>query len=236
MVAVHPTGEWLVAAGWRGTVHLITLNKGVVDKVYTYKSPVQGLKILACALARQSDRFIAGGERKVYLFTKASMMDAGGPHPVDQVDTPNGGTSDDVRWMAMSGDGTLVTVVQNLGHDIAGLLLTFECDGQQLRKLRKPKVLRFNPNSTSIDDNRKFITVADGHPVGTPGTFYVLDANSGEILMQKETRDMNWPMVLSANGAAAIAGSDTGEVFYFDPHARRARQASQTAAEPVLTS
>lgn len=215
MVCVHPSGKWLIASGAGGAVHLVTLNGQAIGQKVTWTSTVPGIELLACALARQGDSFVAGGKNKVYLFTMASMTASGGPHPVDQFDTPSGGTTDDVRWLAMSGDGSLVTVVQNLGHDLAGLLLTLSTNGGHLKTVRPPQHLNYNPNSTSIDDSGQFITAADGHPFNAPGTYYLYRAADGQQLAAVTTPQMNWPMVISANGLAACAGSDNGSVHYF---------------------
>jgi len=215
MVAVHPTGKWLIASGASGKVHFVTISKTGIDHVYTWTSPVNGIELLACALARNGDAFVAGGKNKIYAFTVASMTADAGPQPVDHFDTPSGGTSDDVRWLAMSADGSLVSVVQNLGHDIAGLLITLSNTAGHLKQLRSPQHLNHNPNSTSIDDAGRFITVADGHPFNSPGTFYLFQASDGRKLAEIPTDQMNWPMVISADGSAVAAGNDDGKVFYF---------------------
>jgi WD40 repeat protein len=222
MVAVHPSGEYLIAAAWKSKFYLVTLNKGAVDKVFTWTAQGPKLELLACALASDNgvDRFVVAGHNKVFLLTKSSMMAPGGPQYVDVYETPSGGTYRDIRWLAMSGDGSLVTVVQNLGDDQNGTLLTLSCDGNSLTELRPPATLRFNPNSTSISADGALITAADGHPVKAPGTFYIIRASDGAVLMQHPTDDMNWPMVISKDGTAAAAGSDlfTGDnLFYFTP-------------------
>jgi hypothetical protein len=217
MVAVHPSGQWLVACGWRGKVHLVTLNGGSVGQIFTWTAPNPGLKFLTCALAASSDSFVVGGRNKVYLFSKASMTAGAGSRYVDQFDTPTGGTSEDVRSVAISSDGKLISVVQNLGYDLTGLLLVLSNNNGNLTELRPPQTLQHNPNSTSIDSAGKFITVADGHPVGTPGTYYLFRASDGTGLWEFPTSEMSWPMAMSGDGASACGGSDNGMVYYFLP-------------------
>ena len=216
MVAVHPSGDWLIACGREGKVHLVTLDTGA-PRLFTWTAPASNWKLLACALAASTNTFVVGGQNRVYLFTRASMTGNAGPQPVAQFDTPRGCTSEDVRWLAMSADGSLVTVVQNLGNDIAGLLLTLSINGNQFTAIRPPQLINHNPNSTSLDAAGKLLSVADGHPVQTPGTFYLFRVNDGKKLMEFETPDMNWPMVLSADGTAAAGGSDNGDLYYFTP-------------------
>ena len=70
------------------------------------------------------------------------------------------------------------------------------------------------PNSTSIDSSGTRITVADGWPNHTPGTFCLFD-HLGAQLDKHATTEMNWPMQISANGTAIAAGSDDNTLFFF---------------------
>jgi len=215
MVCVHPSGQWLIACGRNGTVHFMDVAAAGGPALITWNS-TPSLRFLACALASTANMFVVGGENRIYLFTRASMTAAGGPAPIAQMDVPKGGTSDDLRWLAISPDGKLITVVGNLGNDIGGYLLTLDNNNGAMKQRRRPQVLWHNPNSTSIDAAGKLITVADGHPIATPGTFYVFDAVTGAKVMEFATNDdMNWPMVVSADGLAAAGGSDNSHVYYF---------------------
>jgi WD40 repeat protein len=215
MVCVHPSGQWLVACGRKRTVHFVDVTAAGGPKLTTWNPPPPR-RLLACAIAATADTFVVGGENRIYVFTKASMTAPGGAQPIAQRAVPEGGTKDDLRWLAVSPDGKLITVVANLGNDIGGYLLTLSHNNGQLQEVRRPQVLWHNPNSTSMDAAGKFITVADGHPIATPGTFYLFEAATGKKVMEFETPDdMNWPMVISADGAAAVGGSDNSHVYYF---------------------
>ena len=215
MVAVHPSGSWVVAAGRQGTVHLATIAGGAVTRTVTWKSPGRGIRFLACAIAGGDETFVVVGENTAYLFTKTSMLAAGGPRFVDHYETPDGGTSDDIRWVAISADGKMISVVQNLGHDLAGLLLLLANDNGHLTEAQPAIALEHNPNSTSMDDAGTIVTVADGHPIGTKGTFYMFRVSDGQKMLDSASDEMNWPMAISADGSAACAGSDDGTVCYF---------------------
>ncbi len=214
MVAVHPFGRWLVACGRQGKVHLVTLNAGAVAGVFTWTAPAPR-DFLACAIAATSNAFVVGGNNKVYLFTKDSMTN--GPHPqfVDQFDTPNGHTSQDVRWVATSADSRVISVAQNQGNDDKGLLLRLSNQSGSLTQVGQPIQLRHNPNSTSIDSAGTFITVADGHPIGTEGVYYLFRASDGSKVSDFVLPEMSWPMVISGDATVACAGSDNGNVYYF---------------------
>ena len=213
-VAIHPSGEWLAACDDGGNVYLITIANGAVQKIYKWTDPNK-VPFLSVAISKTSQSFVVGGGDIVYLFTKDSMISGRVPAPVAQCDTPAGGTTQDVRWVAISDDGTFVTAVQNKGMDQAGLLLAFDFDQGQLT-LKRNIPLPHNPNSTSMDLSGKHITAGDGHPLGTPGTFHLFD-HDGVAQWDCPTPNMNWPMVISADGTAIAGGSDNGRVYYFVP-------------------
>src|SRR5262249_53937220 len=147
--------------------------------------------------------------------TKTSMLAAGGPRFIDHYETPDGGTSDDIRWLAISADGKMISVVQNLGHDLAGLLLLLANDNGHLTEAQPAIALEHNPHSTSMDYVGAIVTVADGHPIGTNGALYMFRVSDGQKTLDCASDEMNWPMVISGDGSAACAGSDDGTVFYF---------------------
>jgi len=60
------------------------------------------------------------------------------------------------------------------------------------------------------------IAVSDGYPVGKLATFHRFDF-SGTELWRCQTPNMNWPVAVSANGAAIAGGGDDGCVYYFHP-------------------
>jgi len=213
-VAVHGNGQWLAACGDRGRVHLLTISQqGNISQPFTWIAPDR-VPFLSVAIANTGDFFVVGGGNVVYLFTRSSMI--AGTGPVARFNTPTGGTPQDVRWVAISGDGSLVSAVQNMGRDETGLLLTLSNTGGALNsKWQQP--LDHNPNSTSIDTAGQYVTAADGHPVGTPGKFYLFNASNGTKLWDYSTNNMNWPMAICGNGTAAAAGSDNGTLYYFLP-------------------
>jgi WD40 repeat protein len=226
-VAVHPGGEWLVACDKGGGVHLVTIEKGVVGNTYQWfaREPAAGgaqgrsIPLLAVAIAGASEYFAVGGGNAIYLFTKSSM--AQGKGPVAQF-TPNNeppsGKNQNVRWVGISGDGTFVSSVENKDRD-DGQLRGLWFSGGKLAPhpgwQQNPLDLKRNPNSTSVDLAGKYVTAAEGNPVGTPGTFYLFDAKTGAKVWEFGTDNMNWPMFISADGSAVAGGSDNGKLYYF---------------------
>ena len=70
-----------------------------------------------------------------------------------------------------------------------------------------------NPNSTS-DTAGQLVTVADGYPDGTQGTFYMFD-RVGTLKWTHTTKNMSWPMQILRNATGTAAGSDDSCVYYF---------------------
>lgn len=80
-----------------------------------------------------------------------------------------------------------------------------------------------NPG-VSLDRDATLVTATDGEPDEegsginqdeSPGSFYLLDARSGQQLWQYDTRLMNWPMALTPDGRTAVGGSDDGSIYYW---------------------
>jgi hypothetical protein len=146
----------------------------------------------------------------VYLFT-ADTIQNGNYFAVYDFGTP-------VRagWVAISGAGDFISAVCNDGK--AGLVYGLQENNQKLELLwTNPQPTLANPNSTSVDLDAKYVSVADGYPDGTPGHFYLFDGANGNQLWQYETSNMSWPMFISSNGSGIAAGSDLGSVYYFTP-------------------
>ncbi len=228
-VAVHPSGAWLVACDMSGQVLLVTLRNGAVHQTFLWKapdkpvnrstpgSPLTPLPFLSVAIASQDERFAVGGGDFVYLFTKSGMMANAAPIELDtwDGDAVSGKSAENVRWVALSGNGDLLSVVANrkIGNDGTGVLLVYRGGvAPPVWRLRLPR----NPNGTSIDAAGGIIAVADGFPVGKPAAFLLFDAN-GQELWQCPTKNMNWPIAISADGRAVAAGGDDGVLYYFVP-------------------
>lgn len=207
-VAVHPSGAWLVACDLAGHVCLAELGNQAIAATHTWTAP-QTTHFHAVAISRDAESFAAGGSKAVYYFTKNSMM-ANPPAPLTKPFKAKGS----VRWVSISGDGARIAAVANDGQK--GLLMAFSNSTGKL-KLAWQKGLRYKPNGVSMDAAVTYIAAADGYDsdqVG--GTFYLYDSN-GHQRWQEKTTKMNWPAVISANGAGVAGGSDDGFLYAFQP-------------------
>ncbi len=84
----------------------------------------------------------------------------------------------------------------------------------------QPTAFGVNPG-ISLDGAGAFATATDGKPDHgngvneSAGHFYMYDNATGEPVWSKETRTMNWPMAISADGRAIVGGSDDGSLYYW---------------------
>jgi hypothetical protein len=83
-----------------------------------------------------------------------------------------------------------------------------------------------NPG-VSLARDASSVTATDGAPADetpgqvseSPGNFYLFDGASGAQLWQYPTPVMNWPMVITPDGAHLFGGSDDGSVYFWGPGA-----------------
>lgn len=209
-ISISADGSAIVMGDAQGTVYLIQNNNGQIGKVYKWSSP--SLKTVhAVAMAVQGPWFaVVGASQYVYLFN-ADTIKIGNYFAVYDFGKP-------VRagWVAISGPGDFISAVCNDGQ--AGLVYGLQKNNNELKLLwSSAQPTLANPNSTSVDLDAKYVSVADGYPDGTPGHFYLFDGQTGSQLWQYETSNMSWPMFISSNGSGIVAGSDLGSVYYFTP-------------------
>jgi WD40 repeat protein len=97
-------------------------------------------------------------------------------------------------------------------------------DADPLPQLRWISSLQYSANpGVCLDRNADLVTATDGKPKGSgvaatpesPGNFYLFDGQSGAQLWQYPTALMNWPMVITPDGTAALGGSDDGTLCYW---------------------
>jgi outer membrane protein assembly factor BamB len=158
----------------------------------------------------------------VFLFDVEEFMTQGASYEPMEFDTaegesgvpedPPGKLAENVRWVATSADGTLITVVANR-KNLDGKL--FARNGDLTPRWHAE--IANSPNSTSIDAAGLFVAMADGWPTSKPAKFHLFNASDGQKRWESDTLSMNWPIVINSNGDAIAAGSDDGTVYYFIP-------------------
>jgi WD40 repeat protein len=235
-VAVHPSGDWLAACNEKGQILVATLANQQITGVYVKTVSQEPLKwgdkdgktapvpFLSVAIAAGSNSFAVGGGDVVYYGTLEDMKAGKAPERYEAGDNDSPPGSDDdmfpqpnVRWVAISEDGERFSVVANRRHGDAGprtgQLLLYN-KGVFAAKDDDKKSLPLNPNSVSMDRYGKLVAVALGYPPGISASIYLFDG-TGKQLWTHPTGDMNWPVAISADGTAIVAGGDDGSLLYF---------------------
>lgn len=226
-VTVHPDGSWVAACDLLGHVHVATVKDGAISSKVTWKAP-EDYPFLSVAITRDDPaKLVAGGGNLVFLFDLTRLMTnpdsyqplkfdtaEGEPDGTVPPDKSDGRLQENVRWVAISADGKLITAVVNRTNNgqLAGKLIAM---GSDLTPLWDVKIDN-NPNSTSIGGPARHVAMADGWPTSKPAKFYLFN-ESGQKLWEFDTCSMNWPIVINPAGTAIVAGSDDGTVYTFTP-------------------
>lgn len=162
--------------------------------------------------------FVAGGPSGyVYYFDIAQLAKTGKPTASYQCPAKSA-----VYGVAVADDGSYFAGVCNNSSDPTkqGFVFYIKRDGASTSLKWTFKTNR-NPNCVSLNLAKGLVAVADGHPDNTPGNFYLLDATTknpdGNLLWQFGTSNMSWPIIISQQGNAIIAGSDDSQLYYFTP-------------------
>jgi len=206
-LAVNASGNLIAVGTVQGNIFLIDTSLGTGNIVAQFHC---GESVHSIAMNQGGTCFVAGASGgHVYYFDVAQFRSTGQPSWTQTL--PNAAS---VYGVAMNGDGNLASAVGNNGDaGVLGLLDLTPSAGTW----RWQAVTQHNPNSTSMSGDGGLITVADGHPDGTPGCFYLFHANDGQELWNCASGNMSWPMQISLLGNAAVAGSDDGKVYCFAP-------------------
>jgi WD40 repeat protein len=204
-VAMSADGKWIVAGTFEGSVVLVQNNGG------SFGAPVilqlSQSTIHWVAISGDGSAFaVAASDSQVRYFKTSSFPTTKQP----AWSAPLTGCTG-CRSVALSNNGSFVSAVGNVGT--TGKAFLFSDQGSSGKQLWVQATKR-NPNSTSMDANGNYVTVADGYPDQTPGDFYLF-AQNGKLQGSFPTNNMCWPMMISANASAIAAGSDDSNIYYF---------------------
>lgn len=206
-------GRQIVGADYNGSLYVLTNNGAQLALGRSWVLPVKGYSHCV-RMTPTGASFAAGGAGGfLYLFDVGSFLAGGGPALQYQV--ANGGS---VYGVAVADDGSAVAGVSNLnpGSDVGGMVYLIERHGC-LAGLAWSFQTERNPNCVSLNLRKGMLAVADGHPDGQPGNFYLLEMATGALRWKYPTSNMSWPIQIAANGSAVVGGSDDSRVYYFTP-------------------
>jgi len=215
-VGISADGATIVFADYAGHLGVLANTAGKLSVRRQWKLPTSFCHMLS--LTPDGTAFAAGGAAGSFYLCKTAKFVADGKPTY----TYNTGVSEAVYGVAVSANGNVFVGVVNSGDSGFVYVVSIVDFVPQLQA--RFSTVR-NPNSASLDLAHGVLAVADGHPDGTPGNFYLFDGitDSGlpitapALRWQYQTGNMSWPITISADGSAVVGGSDDSNIYYFRP-------------------
>jgi len=210
--AISADGDTIVCADYSGNIILFK-NKGGLPVVFQqWKMPSGSSHCVR--ITPDGAAFAAGGSQgNFYLFDTAAFIATGRPAITSQISSQAA-----VYGVAIADDGSAFVGISNLtsGSTDGGLVYFVKRTSTTGAPAWTYQTKR-NPNCASLNLSKGLLAVADGHPDGTPGDFYLFNTADGSLRWQYTTTNMSWPIMISAQGNAVVSGSDDSAIYYFTP-------------------
>lgn len=214
-IGISADGKRVIAGSYNSLLLVFDNTDGTLAKPTQWKLPSSYSHSIR--LTPDGTTFVAGGPSGyVYYFDIDELKKTGKPTLSYQCPAQSA-----VYGVAVADDGSYFAgVCNNSSADKKGLVFYIQRTGSTGTLKWTYKTDR-NPNCVSLNQATGHVAVADGHPDGTPGNFYLLDATSsspdGSLIWQYGTGNMSWPIMISSKGNAIAAGSDDSKIYYFTP-------------------
>ncbi len=219
-VGLSLDGTTIVFADYAGHLGVLSNANGTLTLLKQWKLPGdKGSDFCHMVdLTPDGKAFAAGGSLGVfYQCNTAQFVAEGRPTCTYSTSLPEA-----VYGVAISADGSVFAGVVNAGQAGRAYVVSVVDNAPQMTTLF---TLQRNPNSASLNLAHGLFAVADGHPDGTPGHFYLYSQVIGPgvpivgpiLRWIYQTGNMSWPVVISANGNAVVGGSDDTYIYYFIP-------------------
>lgn len=209
-VGISADASRMVYCDYSGHVGYMANEGGIMAVFKTWMLPDDGFSHML-SLAPSGNCFAAGGANGLfYMFDAVSFLQSG--EPTYSYAT---GVSEAVYGVAVAGDGKSFAGVVNNG-DAGAVYLVNVNSGTPVLAATFPT--QRNPNCVTINSEHGLMAVADGHPDGTPGHFYLYSGVGTapvETWCYTTTQNMSWPVAIAANGSAVIGGSDDSSIYSF---------------------
>ena len=209
--AISADGNWIVAADYSGNI-LLLANKGGLPVVWKqWKLPSGSSHCVR--ITPDGSAFVAGGSQgNFYFFDRMAFIASGQPTVTAQMSSQAA-----VYGVAVADDASAFVGVSNLtaGSTEGGLVYFVKTAGGGAPAWTFQTAR--NPNCASLNIAKGLLAVADGHPDGSPGNFYLFNTADGSLRWSYGTSNMSWPVMISADGNAVVAGSDDSNIYYFTP-------------------
>ena len=216
-VGISTDGSTVVFADYAGHIGVFANAAGKLTLRRQWQVPSSFSHMVR--LTPDGKSFAAGGAAGAFYLCDTAQFVADGKPTL----TYNTGVAGAVYGVAVQDDGSLFVGVVNNGADAGWVYIVARVGNTPV--LQAKFATARNPNSASLNLAGHLLAVADGHPDGTPGNFYLFDnvvkgglpLNTAGLRWQYTTGNMSWPIAISTNGAAVVAGSDDSYIYYFTP-------------------
>ena len=222
--SISQDGAWIVMGASHGSVSLFANVNGQLTLKNTW--PSGALYVEFVDISADGSAFGASfPDGRIAVFDLQKFATTGNPPWTAQINGSQpsrlhscGG--DNVYGIRVSSNGTQVVAASNCYPDSAGGWIDMFKNPSKTGANNPPPEWSYftkrppNPG-LSMDGAMKYVAVADGHPVGTQGDFYLLDATTGREIWNYQSGDMNWPISLSYDGKYIVGGSDDGKVYFW---------------------
>lgn len=208
VTALSADGRLGMVASYQGELLLFPIVAGQPGTIARWQVPGSAYLHFAALSADGRRAYLGANNGMLYAIDVQAYLASPGPRW--QVAIPGGAKT--IYGVACSANGARVAVAGNLPK--GGTVSMFEDKGAHGALIWSASTQR-SPNDVSFDASGRWLALADGHPDGTPGNFYLWDADSGALQWTFPTSDMSWPIQLSADASTVVAGSDNGSVYLF---------------------
>lgn len=198
-------------ASYHGEVLLFDIDAGVPATPVRWQVPGSAYLHFAALSADGAWAYAGANTGELYALDVNALLAGATRDPSWSAAIPGGATT--IYGVACSADGARVAAAGNLPSG-GGSVSTFANQHTRGELLWTAATLH-SPNSVSFDADGQWLGLADGHPDGSPGAFYLFDGSTGSLAWSYGTSNMSWPIQVSGDGSTVAAGSDDGSVYLF---------------------
>lgn len=219
-IALSATGDSVVATGiandgatglvasYQGEIILFRVTQGQPTDLARWQLPNAALTHYAVLSGDGRRAYVGANDGTLYAFEVADFLHS--PGPAWQVAIPDGAQT--IYGLACADHGGPVAIAGNLSQ--GGIVAVYD-DARTHGTLRWTAQSQHSPNCLAFDPHGRWLALADGHPDGTPGAFYLWDARDGSRQWCWPTGNMSWPIRISGDASVMVGGSDDGAVTVF---------------------
>ncbi len=208
MTALSADGSVGMIGSYHGEVILFAITGGIVGTPVRWQLPDSAYLHFGALSADGSHAYVGANDGIQYSIFVEQFMAT--PQAAWSAAIPGGATT--IYGVACNGDGGLSSVA---GNASSGGVVAYYANKYNNGAMYWKATTLHSPNSVSMDRIGNWVALADGHPDGTPGCFYLFSGIGGALQWSFPTSDMSWPIKLAADASLVVGGSDNGYVYAF---------------------